>query len=288
MTEPTTPLSDEDLSAHLDHEAGDAVARRLADDPQGQRRLEQLGAARAALADGAPSPLPDAEVDRLVAAALATGHEGAGPLAPAGAGRGRPAGPPPWLVAAGIAVLLAVGLALVWSGRGADDDQTASAPTTTVATKAGGGSASPAPESDRSADQAGTTAQDSFLPDHGGVEPNAEAPATTIAPGATTLALGAFPDAAALRQRLAAAFPSDAATAEGAAPSTAEVARCAQQMRLTFKLDGDPQHQGWATVGAKRVLVYEWASRSYRDGSPTTLVTAVGADACDEVAIFER
>jgi hypothetical protein len=41
-------------------------------------------------------------------------------------------------------------------------------------------------------------------------------------------------------------------------------------------------------VRGRRLLVYEFAAASYADGSATTLVAAVGVDACDPVLTFER
>jgi hypothetical protein len=71
-------------------------------------------------------------------------------------------------------------------------------------------------------------------------------------------------------------------------PSSEALARCEQQLQITLELDDAPLASGYAVVDGRLVLVYEWDHESFTDGRPTTLVTAVGNDACDEVALFER
>jgi hypothetical protein len=70
MTTSPPPLDDLQLSDALDGDAGPDVAARLAGDPAARARLDQLRAARDLVAAGEVAPLPDATVDRLVAAAL--------------------------------------------------------------------------------------------------------------------------------------------------------------------------------------------------------------------------
>jgi hypothetical protein len=286
MTDHHPPLTDDELSAHLDGIDDGDVADRLGHDEAGRERLERLDRARRALAAATVEPVAPEVADRLVVTALASDGADVVPLAPRLARR---AGPPGWAVAAVVAVLLGIGLTLVWQGRNADDQQAASGPTT--ATDEGVGGNAERSSADLTApevakDAAGT---DSLLPDHGAPT---EASPTTVAPapgpGAATVALGTFPGPDALRESLATAFPTTSATTVDPAPTEASLARCAKQMRLTLSLDADPTHQGWATVDGEQVLVYEFPSRSYTDGSPTTLVTAVGAEACDQVAIFQR
>lgn len=283
MTDQHPPLTDDELSAHLDGVDDGNVAERLDSDAAGRERLERLDRARRALATATVDPLPPDVADRLVATALEGEDPVVVPIAPR---RPRRAGPPGWAVAAVVAVLLGIGLTLVWQGRNADDQQTAGGRTTadeTVAGRDAGRSAADLTEPE----VADASETDALLPDHGA--PTEGAPTTIApAPGTATVALGTFPDPDALRESLATTFPTTSATTADPAPSDAALARCAKQMRLTLSLDAGPTHQGWATVDGEQVLVYEFPSRSFTDGSPTTLVTAVGAEACDQVAIFQR
>ena len=105
--------------------------------------------------------------------------------------------------------------------------------------------------------------------------------------------LGTFASGAELREALASSFPATANTTRtdstaGALPAPAAVDRCATQLQVTLELDGDPLQVGVATVDGDPVLVYEFATTATDDGSPTTLVAAVGVDACDPIELFER
>lgn len=289
MTDQPTPLTDDDLSAALDGEADAITVARLADDPAARARQDELAAATDRLRAAAVAPLDAATVDDLIATALDE------PVAPA-AVAGRRRGPAPWLVAAVVAVLMAVGLGLVWSGR------TGNQKLDTASNRVSSDAASTAsPEaSDKSAGSLSgggqSAATTTVIPGHG--------LPTTTAPGAspssvTVVPLGAFATGDDLRTALATAFPVAAAdtTSPDGSPTTAPsptepsreaIDRCAAQLKVTLSLTGDPLHQGYATVGSKDVLVYEFASTSFADGSATTLVAAVGAEACDQVVVFER
>ena len=125
------------------------------------------------------------------------------------------------------------------------------------------------------------------------------APTTTTSPSLNTtsggeevLDLGTFASGAELREALAEVFPGAAFSADdGATRSRASddaVARCAEQLRVTLELADGPQRVGIAVVDGQDVLVYEFATVATDDGSPTTLVAAVGIDACDPIELFER
>lgn len=271
MNDPSSPLADDDLSAALDGEADDALLARIESDPAARERRDQLRAAAELVGAATPPALGPEQVDRLVDRAL-----DAPEVAPARRPGGR--GPGPWLVAAVVIVLVAVGLTLVWSGRNSGTEQAAD-------TAAGG---------DAAAEAIARQSQDA--PDAGAAA-SSGAPATTVAPGTEAAAapplvvLGSFESGSALREALAASFPTtDTQPPETTPdlPSAAAVDRCAQQLKVRLSLPDDPLQEGYAVVGGERTLVYEFDHASYRDGSPTTLVAAVGVDACDEVVTFER
>ncbi len=284
MTDQPLPLTDDDLSAALDGEADAATVARIAEDPAARARQAELAAAAALLRTSRVPDLDAASVDELVATALDT------PVAPPASAR---RGPAPWMVAAVVAVLLAVGLGLIWSGRNGSEKLD------TAGGRVASDASSSAETSNKSADTAalsggsGDAPTTTVIPGHG--------PATTTGPSAPlgsgstdVVALGSFATGDELRTALATSFPetaavsSDAPETAPATPTTEAVDRCAAQVQVTLSLKGDPLHQGYATVGAKQVLVYEFASTSYANGSPTTLVAAVGAEACDQVVVFER
>jgi hypothetical protein len=199
---------------------------------------------------------------------------------------------------------MAAGLSLVWAGRGSEDDSA---------------SASRAPSS-QSAESADDAAADSSFSATGGSAADTEAPTAGGHGSATTVAsagsvdlpvvyLGSFASADALREATATSFAdaqrssdqslsfeagsgtttdANARSKAPTVPSDKAVDRCAQQLQVTLSLTGAPLEEGYATVDGKDVLVYEFAAASARDGKATTLVAAVGTDACDEVVIFER
>ncbi|MGI8756822.1 MAG: hypothetical protein ACR2MB_13385 [Acidimicrobiales bacterium] len=302
MTEPQTPLSDEDLSAALDGEADPDVIARVQSDAAARARTEALRAASTAVA--APvTPLDPAVVDQLVARALqaadghAAGQAAVGPMAvdpmapvaPLSPRRGRRAGPPPWLVAAGIAVVVAVGLGLVWSGtRGSTDQATSSGgakldQASRAATSKAGKSARPS--ADQRAEDSGGVAGQAPLDGTGGGGAD-----TTPPP----INLGTFKTSADLRAALAKGFPTTPATATATAPRSVQFDRCIEEVRSTLNgarnpapLPARPSHQGYAQVEAQPTLVFEFPTRTYQPGR-TAVVTAVGTNGCEPVLLFVR
>jgi hypothetical protein len=275
-----SPASDEDLSASIDGELDDLRSAQLRADPANAARLDQLHDVVRRLGEPVDA-LRDSTVDRLVATAI-DGAEA--PPAPSG----RLRGPSPWLVAAAIVVLLAVGLTLVWRGRGSDHETTANAAASAEQT-AGSASIDDAAKGESGT---ATTLSPSAGSDHGidtDVVPTTTIPETLAT--AAPLDLGTFADGDSLREALATAFPTTPATADltaGAVPPTDKIARCDAQLQVTLKLDDAATHIGYAEVAGRSVLVYEFAAEDLRNGSATTMVAAVGTDACDQVVIFQR
>jgi hypothetical protein len=313
MTDPSTPIPDEDLSAHLDGAAGPELAARIAADPAAAARLEALRHAAQVLADTPVAPLAPAAVDQLVSRALGALDDGAPtdargaavpvaarfsaapptpdgeppidgaapPDTPKPARQGRRL-PPTWLVAAAVALVVALGIGLVVTGRDRGGNDQASRSGTEVEA----GARTPTPPSSRSSDAA-TAAPKS---DHGMA--SGAAPSTTqglaFGPG-RVVDLGAFVSPDALRSALAPGFPAASALASpSGVPATAALQRCGTQVAVTLNLKGEPIHVGYATVTGHQVLVYEYPSTSYANKAPTTLVAAVGNQACDPVLTFER
>ena len=276
MTDDRTPVTDEELSAAIDGEADPEVIARIDRDPEARARFEELRAAADRVAGLPPVALPDDAVDRLVAGALDV------PVAPPAPARGTPR--TTWLVAAGVVLLVGLGLVLVFTGRGGDEDLASSGSdgsfdTVGSAIDEDGAGADAAPEASAEADASSGQA------------------ATTTAPSdeasdAGVVDLGAYASGEELRAALATSFPATATAnrVEGAraAASTAAIDRCAEQLQVTLGLDDGPLQVGVATVDDDDVLVYEFATTATDDGSPTTLVAAVGTDACDPIELFER
>lgn len=329
MTDQVTPLSDEELSAHLDGESGPEVGERIAAEPEARSRMASLAAAARAIAAEPVTPLPPATVDNIVAQALAAATEvergaggaadakgvsdgrppaplpasggsgdetGVAPLAPSRSGRGR-AAPPAWLVAAVVLLVFAVGAGLVIAGRNGGR-QDAAAPTTSKSAASDGAadrspSATGGAESnqDQGSASAGSPSPDespTLVPGHGAPAPD---PSTTVTgsfavPAPLWLGLFSTPDA--LRTELATTFPAQPQPSPETPPTAASIGRCADQVGVTLALKGKPLHQGYASVAGTMVLVYEFASTSFRNKQPTTLVAAVGAASCDPVVTFER
>lgn len=278
MTSPT-PFSDEELSAAIDGDLDADRSAALEADPIARERRDALAAAAQAVARRV-DPLDPAVVDGLIAGALDA------PLAPAAPRRGS-RGPQPWLVAAVVAVLVAVGLGLVWSGRNADQEQRASFDTV---------GASIGAEDSGAAKGDGADASSSASEMESGAPTTTAPPASALPPA---VALGEFASGDDLRSALAEAFPTaDAATTTSgevgtessvlAPPPAGALERCGDQLEVTLDLDDPPTRTGYATVDGRAVLVYEFDAPSFADGTPTTLVAAVGQDACDQVVIFQR
>jgi hypothetical protein len=293
MNDQPTPLSDDELSAALDGEVDADTQARIDADPEAGARTAELAAASELLAGASVPPLDAATVDDLIGTAL---DAPVAPARPQSAGQRR--GPAPWLVAAGVAVLMAVGLTLIWSGRN-DEDQTASFDNVSAEIKSSdSGGAS-------SGSGGGSDAADA-PPDHdptttGSTADSGEASASTIPPTSTrtltAVDLGTFADGDALRAELAEGSEDGWVSSEGtvgdgsarsSAPTEDAFDRCAEQLQVTLKLDDPAIRMGYATVADKPVVVYEFPTVSSRTGDPTTLVAAVGVDACEQVIIFER
>lgn len=287
MSTPTpSPFSDEELSALLDGELDAARAAELSQDPSAQRRLDQVRSTAQWLSSTPVDPLEGDVVDDLVAAALDAPAAAPTPI------RSRQRGPASWLAAAAIAVVFAVGVTLIIQGGSSNTDEMATIDAgTQESTDSADGGRSADDASDSESSRPGEEKMNS-------TESAAEAPQlTTTAPTAETngdvgpLALGSFVSGDELRVALAEAFPSDADAASSSstsAPTAEAVDRCGEQLRITLDLDAAPQKTGFAEVDDKAVLVYEFATDSFADGSPTTLVAAVGTEACEQVVLFER
>ena len=301
MTDHSTP-TDDDLSLAHDGEADAELLARIEASPEAQARLEQLRAASRLVGNAPVPPLADGTVDELIATALDT------PVAPARrtSTTSRRRGAAPWLVAASVVLLMAVGLSLVWAGRSSDDDQASATKASESADgieAAGGGSV---------ADSASPSAEERTA---AGMVPGGHGAPTTTAAATGSQAvppivyLGTYPSGDRLRAATASSF-TEALDASGsplefgdpdpgaggeeinrtmpAPPAQTAVDRCAEQLQITLSLEAGPLQTGYAVVDDTDVLVYEFATTSARDAKETTLVAAVGADACDEVVLFER
>lgn len=328
MNQPPPPLTDEELSAVLDGEAGPDVVARVRSDPSARARIDAFATAGRVLRDAPVTPLDATTVDRLVARSIEeVGHQqprdgdgdgdgedhddaAVNPLAPGSRWANRA---PQWLVAAAVVALVAMGLGLIWSGQQGGDDQVATTGTDTVtetspedqagddgaggddgaapgdAPAQGDGEAqADAPDSD--ADMGEDAAEPGAAP-----EPDGEAPPTTAGVGGATGAeiadLGEFDSPDALRELLRTEFPDDLPLTSGSvpeSPTVGAVERCRNQLQQVFGIEILPTDTGFAVVGDQPVLVYEFDAPSFDDGSPTTLVAGVGPDACQSVLTFER
>lgn len=273
---PTSPFSDDDLSADLDGEVAPEVRAAIEADPAAVARRAELAGARAAVGAATVPALDPTTVDDLVGRALEAADDGTVvPLARAGARR---RGPAPWMVAAAVLLLMAAGLALIYTGR--DAEQTAmtagdDAATTLVPEAADGAR----PADDLAASE---------LPQHGAAVPEAGV-ATTIDPNDVGF-LGAFDDPAALRTAAAAQLvaSTEAPPSDAEEPSVASLDRCDQQLRAVLETEETSIERGWALVDGETVLVYGFERPAFSDGSPTTVVAAVGIAACEQVVLFER
>lgn len=326
MTEPLPPLSDEDLSAVLDGEAGADVTERAQADPVAQARIDAFRTTRDSLR-GAPVPALDRSVvDELVARALDqagttanTGTfvtDGGGPgkdpmeearpgdnrssddvVVPLAPSRGRSRGTPRWLVAAAVVALVAIGLGLIWSGRDGGGTETAEVNTSAGqfdaddASGAGGSQDEATVESDVAAEEG-----DSEVGAQPPTAPNPETPTTT--PDVTTGSgdpvravtdLGSFASLEDLRTSLATSFPTDRLPlGPGVGPSVAVIDRCQLLMMEVFDLPSEANRFGQATIEGEDLLVFEFAAPSAVDGSPTTFLTVNEPVSCDARLSFER
>lgn len=302
MTDPLTPLSDEDLSAALDGMATPDVDARIQADPAARARLEHLKAASSAVAQDPPAILDPAVIDALVAQAIERGtapaSETAGVVTPLAPRRRTAAGTQRWLVAAAVVVLMAIGLGFVYSGTHSDDTQDAGVALEDGRAASQDDSPSPEPQVSSSAEQGEDSAE--TPPDHGAPgQPNQavpDDPSDETSPDSDAQApaelteLGTFDDKDALRTELRAGFPQDAQLAEGMRPTEANVTRCnnfIQTVLVDLSLSTDPDAVGQATVADKTYLVYEYAIDGGTEGR-SKLLTAADLDSCDLLFSFVR
>lgn len=302
MTTDQPSFDDLQLSAALDGDLEPELASRIDQDAEARLRLDQLRAARDLVAAAGVTPLPEQEVDRLIATAVvatdatAPGPGAAGdpdgptpPVVAPPSGR-RPDPVPAWLVAAVVVVLVGIGLALVYTGR--DDG-------TDVAFDTVGQSISGASDATAGADDGGSASLDA--PDAAASataesDPAEDPPATTAAgeeAGTTGTApelvpLGAFVDADALREHLRAGFPAPDPEAPPATETDVDAAfRCLGKIDAMFGTGSEPVHVGLATLAGEATVVYELPYRA-DDGRDTTLVVAVGELTCIPSLSFQR
>lgn len=279
MTDDRTPLTDEELSAAIDGEADADVDARIEADPRARARRDELAAAAERVAELPTPALAAVDADRIIAAALDA------PAAPAAPARSRPT--TTWLVAAAVILLVGVGLTLVFAGRAGEDDVASTGAAESFDTvgnevdDAGAPSAAPEPESAEHLSGADVAADGQASTTTG---PAAEETAAVVE-------LGDFASGADLREALATSFAEAARSSSADAtdrPAPTSIDRCAEQLQVTLELADGAQQVGIATVDGDPVLVYEFATTATDDGSPTTLVAAVGVDACDPIELFER
>lgn len=309
MNDPLPPLTDDDLSAHLDGEAGTDVVARLATDPAARTRLDELRAAAQAVTDASVTPLEPELADDLIARALdapAAAEDVATPgdEAVVTPFTGRRGASSQWLVAAVVLVLVAAGLALVWSGtRDTGGDDLASE---TAASEREADATAPEAGGDGAANSAAGSAGDASSADtDAGAGSNAPTTATEGAlayadEGVTLPDLGSFDTSEALRTSLATAFPADVAAGPAVGPSgpitDAAVERCAALLIEVLPVEGDPLNTGMARVSGETVLVYEFGAAPEAGSTTTTvagapatsLTTAVRPAACDPLFVFQR
>ena len=269
MNDPLPPLSDEDLSAVIDGEAGPDLLARVEADPRAQARLATLRRAIASLQGDPVIPLDQATVDQLIARALSPADAEVTSLPPRASRRT----PPGWLVAAAVVACMAIGLGLVLSDR-------SNSGTTTLT----------------ASDQKSTGSAD--LASEAGVPSGPHDLATTL-PGAgyeaaiDPIELGTFATDDALREALKNQFPSGSNTTtspESAAGSLtgAQVTRCQAQVQNVLTLTAEPTNVGHALVAGSPVLVYEFPASSITGSAPAPIVAAVTVDTCAQVFTFQR
>lgn len=304
MNDPRPPLSDDELSAHLDGEGAPDLADRIAAEPRAAARLEELRAAATAVSGARVDDLAPSVVDDLVRRALDAGPDVDGGASAAGTDAdavvtplARPArSAPSLLVAAVVLVLVAAGLGLVYSGtRGGDATDTA----------ASGGSATAERQADEAAPEVAEDADTSGAGSDGAA--GGASPTTTTSTGAAAYAgielpdLGTFDTPEALRSSLGPGFPASVPTARASTDAgpieQIAVDRCAGLLREVLPVTADdPTHVGVARVAGETVLVYELVSEPDRTASTTTeagapattLTTAVRPQACDPLFVFQR
>lgn len=284
MTDTNAPLTDEELSAILDGQADASVRERLASDPAGQARFDALRNARDLLAGEPVVPLSSTTVDSLVARAIAEGtgatHRTDDVVTPLAPRARRRSGPPMWAVAAVVAVMVAIGLGLVWSGvddgsNGGGGELAGPSPTASQPTE--GDRSSPDEDSERRDAAPSDTAEPTLQPNEG-------VPAPIID-------LGTFDSTEDLRTALADSIPNTGQLADpDIAPSTASVNRCADQVATLMQSEvatSQPDRKAFARVDGQNVLAYEFALAEPADGY-TSLISVVDPATCDPAFTFMR
>lgn len=266
MSDPTHDSIDALLSADLDGETTRAEHDRIAADPALRTRQAELRSA-SRLAGQMPDPLSSAVVDDAISRALnqppadeidrPTGRNGS-------SGRTRVrAAPVPWLVAAAVVLLAAIGLGLIVTAR------------------------SPSQRAD-------TTSGAARRPENKSAPPSSPQSTVGTADAAPLGFIGNFASPAALRAELSAKVPaSRQGTAGSRAPqlSAAQANRCATviEARNPQLLRTNRQAVVTATIAGEPVVVLEYRAKSVKAGArQTTRVIALGAAACDERIDFER
>lgn len=295
------PLTDEDINAVLDGEAAEALVARVEADPVARDRLTALRTARDALRSAPRAPLDPAVVDTLITRAMTEGQrpqaaDDAAPatVTPLAPPRSSPTTGPRWLAAAAIVVLVAVGLALVWSGTRTSDETTASIV-----------------PSQPEADGSGTESDRADAPDAENGDFDSESSETSASPN-TTVASGAFPPTAGedpfaggvtsdgpvdlgafenvddLRAALRDTFPSGRTSTAAIAGNDAAIERCDLLMQEVFSLPEPARAVGIASVAGTDLIVYEYEAPPRPDGSPMSFVTANEPSSCSAELSFER
>ncbi len=269
MNDPLPPLSDEDLSAVIDGEAGPGLLARVEADPRAQARLVTLRRAIAGLQGDPVIPLDQATVDQLIARALAPAAAEVTALPPRASRRT----PPSWLVAAAVVACMAIGLGLVLSDR-------SNSGTTTIA----------------ASDQKSSGSAD--LESEAGAPSGPHDLATTVSGNGyeaaiDTVELGSFATDDALRNALKEQFPGQntATTGSASAPGSLtdlQVTRCQTQVQNVLSITAEPTHVGQALVAGAAVLVYEFPASSITGSTPVPIVAAVTVETCAQVFTFQR
>lgn len=269
MNDPLPPLSDEDLSAVIDGEAGPDLLARVEADPRAQARLATLRQPIAELQGDPVIPLDQATVDQLIARALSPADAEVTTLPPRASRRT----PPRWLVAAAVVTCMAIGLGLVLSDR-------SNSGTTTLTASGQKSSGRTDLESEAGAPS-------------GPHDLATTLPAEGYEAAIELIELGTFATDVALREALKDQFPSEnsATTTPASASSSltdAQVSRCQAQVQNVLTITAEPTYVGQALVAGAPVLVYEFPASSITGSSPVPIVAAVSVETCAQVFTFQR
>lgn len=316
MTSSRSSPTDEELSAHLDGVGPPELGDRISADPNAQARLDELARTRDAVRSAPPAPLGDDVVDELVTNALATmaqpsRQQASGGPEPTAIGMPRsPSGemgdegeenrrrgfPPTWLVAASIAVLLAVGLGLVWNDTRGPSETFETASAGLDETSSGSDPAGSGRESGSDSDGVGMDPEVSTSPHEssGSDQPAptaSDGAAPTIVADAPVIDLGHHDDIATLRRTLVAGFPGESVSDDlsaGVDVSAEEVERCGFQSQLLLRGDAPAVAQGTARAGDEALLVYEFVVTPLQGPVEETVALVAADDSCRLVTAFVR